>query len=130
MSPNRTIRLTPRQAVWAIIALTLVTSAVVVIVSVVVSATKTAKIQDVQKSNTKTLDYSKETLLLLKDCVQPSGECYKRGQETTKGAVANITQYAVYAAVCVDEPGKQSLEETTACIVRLVKAEEAARQRS
>lgn len=119
-------QLTRRQLVWAIIALAVAAIIGVIVTTSIVSATKSTEVRDTQVDNTQTLNYSKETLLLLKDCIQPEGECYKRSQERTEGAVQNITKYAVYAAVCVDEPGRQTVEETTRCIVQLVKAEEEA----
>lgn len=122
--------LTRRQLVWAVIALAVAAIIGVVVTTSIVSATKSTEVRGTQVDNTKTLNYSKETLQLLKDCIEPGGKCYERSQENTAGAVSSITQYAVYAAVCVDEPGRQTVEQTTACIIRLVKAEEAAQKES
>ena len=123
MSPNRTVRLTPRQAVWALIALMAMTTVLVLVVTGLVAATKSTEIRESQNELGPIIKNTDRTLEVLLDCTEPAGECYKRGQTNTQGAVEDITKYAVYAAVCVDQPGRQTLEETTICITSLVKAE-------
>jgi hypothetical protein len=40
------------------------------------------------------------TLQTIRDCTQPSGGCYVRGQKQTAGAVADINRVVILAAAC------------------------------
>jgi hypothetical protein len=67
-------------------------------------------IRETQKSNT-------GAVKLIRDCTDPSGDCYKRGQKQTAVAVADINKISVYAAACADRPGVQTASEIYACVV-------------
>lgn len=62
-----------------------------------------------------------ETLRVIRDCTQPSGQCYKRGQAQTAQAVADIGRYVVLAAACAadvdaSQPVDRRIALITACI--------------
>ena len=60
----------------------------------------TDQTREAQKTNTGTLEASQRTLDRVNDCTQPSGECFKRGQEQTAKAVGDINRVVVLAAAC------------------------------
>ena len=64
------------------------------------TAAVTAQIRDTQVTNTQTLNYSHAALNAIKDCTQPSGQCYQRSQKATGDAVSNINRVIILAAAC------------------------------
>lgn len=43
---------------------------------------------------------NRATLRTIEDCTQPTGACYRRGQEQTANAVSSINQVVILAAAC------------------------------
>lgn len=68
-------------------------------------------VRETQQTNTGTVN-------LIRDCTEPQGGCFKRGQRRTAGAIDAITNASVYAAACADQPGVQGSDEIFACVVR------------
>jgi hypothetical protein len=61
------------------------------------------------------------TLALIKDCTEPSGECFKRSQRRTAKAVTQIGAGNILAVVCAldvpdDTPTNVALELVTECV--------------
>lgn len=135
--------ITKRQVVWGIVgvsaALFLSAVAIAIFVAAVGStqgAETTKAIRDTQLVNTKlnqstnkSLENTQKTLDLFIDCTTPEGECFKKTQRTTSNVVQDITKYAVYAAVCTDQQGQQSIDQTTDCILTLIAAEKPERKK-
>jgi hypothetical protein len=70
-------------------------------------------IRATQKTNTNTVD-------LIRDCTEPKGKCFQRGQDQTAGAIADINQVTVYAAACASKVPGQTAEQIQRCVVRLL----------
>jgi hypothetical protein len=68
-------------------------TAVVVTVCLAILALITAQNSERGKEN-------HELLTTVRDCTQPSGECYQRGQKRTASAVSDINQVIILAAAC------------------------------
>lgn len=86
---------------YAAIGLLLGLLTIIVIQRIAETATTTAAIRKAQVTNGHTLNTSAETLRLIRDCTDPKGTCYRRGQEQTARAVASLnagTQQAAAAA--------------------------------
>lgn len=65
---------------------------------------------------------NRETLHTIKDCTQPSGECYKRSQRQAASAVASINRVAIYAAACAAQYHHPTVEQVQSCVItRLAK---------
>lgn len=70
---------------------------------------------------------NRETLTTIRDCTQPSGECYLRGKRQTADAVSNINTVIILAAACsAGLPPNLSVEQrqtdiSTCVIDRLAK---------
>lgn len=93
-----------RNIAWLILGTAFVGVVVVVTNIVLNGASTTDKVRNTQLTNKSTIDNSAETLALVKDCVDPGGECYKRGQERTASVLGSIQQSQIraasYAASC------------------------------
>lgn len=50
----------------------------------------------------------------IKDCIDPSGHCYKEGSDRAK----LLGDVSAFAAACADLPGTQSADQIQACILR------------
>jgi hypothetical protein len=68
--------------------------------SLLLSAVVVAQIRTDQVDRKPQLAEDSATLALIKDCTEPGGECFKRGQKRTAEAVGNINQVIVAAAAC------------------------------
>lgn len=74
------------------------------------------QIRITQVDNTQRAEQDSEALLIIKDCTQPAGKCFKRGQRATAKAVGDINQVVILAAACAPlTPG--DVDAITACIV-------------
>lgn len=109
--------MTRRMFAWGIVAGLTATLLVVVVVGVLVSASKSSEIRETQVLNTRTLDTTERTLEVLLDCTNPEGRCYRRGVESRRGIVEDVSRVAVYAAACADRPRQQSVAQIQACIL-------------
>lgn len=81
----------------------------------------TAQIRATQVENTKKSDERDETLALMQDCVQPTGECFKRGQRRTAKAVGEIGAGNILAVVCALQvpngtPFDAALDQVSQCV--------------
>lgn len=115
---------------WALAGVAVVAAAMALVFAILVSATKSTAIRDAQVDNTETIDNTEralasteETLRVLLDCTDPSGGCYKRGQDSQASAIENITRISIYAAACADKPREQSTQEIQDCILAELDAE-------
>ena len=72
----------------------------IVMARIAETADTTSAIRKAQVTNGRTLDTSVETLRLIRDCTDPSGECYKRGKRQTADAVSSINNVVILAAAC------------------------------
>lgn len=55
----------------------------------------------------------------INDCVNPKGECFKRGQARTADAIATLNLGALYAVYCVDHNPSAEIAKIQACVRRL-----------
>lgn len=67
------------------------------------------------------------TLAAIRDCTEPTGECFKRGQERTAEVVGQIGAGNILAVVCALQvengtPLNQALEQVTQCVARKLRA--------
>lgn len=62
---------------------------------------------------------TKTTQDTLLDCVQPTGECYKRSRQNQADIVATLNLGAVYAVYCVDRNPQAEIAEIQACVAKL-----------
>lgn len=104
-----------RRLAWAIISVTIALTMIAIITAVFVSATKSTAVREAQVRNTKTLDNTDRTLSILLDCTTPEGECYKRGQESQKRAIDDITVIAAAAAACANQPTNTTVRAVLDC---------------
>jgi hypothetical protein len=105
---------------WAIIGVLLAACVAGVVIAVIVAAVTVSQVRGTQVNNTKTIDNTAETLEIIKDCTQPEGVCYQRGQDSTAEAVDNIGLLSTYAAACADQPDQQTAEEIRECVLELL----------
>ncbi len=115
------------RAAWGFIGLVLGIVAVSITVAVVVAAVTVTQIRGDQVDNTETINNTKDTLELVRDCTQPQGECYQRSQDSTAEVVDNIGLLSTYAAACADQPEQQTAEEIRACVLDLLETPRANR---
>lgn len=115
------------RAAWGVIGLVLGACAVALVVAVIVAAVTATQIRESQVTNTRTIENTQATLDLIRDCTEPSGECYQRGQDSTADAVDNIGLLSAYAAACADQPETQTADEIQACVLDLLERPRAKR---
>lgn len=108
------------RAAWGVIGLVLGICAVALVVAVIVAAVTVTQVRESQIGNTETINNTKATLDLIRDCTEPSGKCYQRGQASTADAVDNIGLLSAYAAACADQPETQTADEIQDCVLDLL----------
>lgn len=59
-----------------------------------------AQIRQTQLTNTSLARETHESTALIKSCVTPTGECYKRNRRQTGAAVDTLNKYVVLSAGC------------------------------
>jgi hypothetical protein len=84
-------------------------------------------IRTTQTSRLKQAETNDTTLTIIRDCTQPKGKCYERGQEATAQVLADVTSVIVLAAACAVDvnPGQsvaQRQDAITACITNRLAA--------
>lgn len=52
----------------------------------------------------------------ISDCVNPQGDCYKRGQKRTGDAIATLNLATLYAVYCVDRNPRADVPAIQACV--------------
>lgn len=112
-----------RTLAWVLVVALAAVLVVAVATSTIIGAVNSQRIRDTQVTNTRTLDTADRTLDLIRDCTEPGGECFDRGQKRTADVVADLNKAAVYAAACADKRGVQGEDEIYACVVRLFAAD-------
>ena len=87
----------------------------IVLVLIVLLQTRqlTGAIREAQKPNVATLS-------LIEDCTSPDGECFRRGQDDTAAAVADVNRITILASACASRPGAQSAAQVESCVLRLL----------
>lgn len=75
------------------------------------------EIRRAQVTNTQTLNNSDETLQVVKDCTQPTGQCFKDGQARTAEAVSSINQVVILAAACASQEHGQTVATIQQCVI-------------
>lgn len=111
-----------RPVAFAVMGLTLGVLAVLLLVSILQTRMLVGEVRNTQKTNTGTVRLIKAQGRAIRDCTDPTGECFKRAKRQTAGAVNDINKISVYAAACADQSGVQTASEIYACVVeRLAK---------
>ena len=63
---------------------------------------------------------NKEVSQTIRDCIDPTGQCYKSGDRRSGAAVKTINEtqkhIVTVAAYCAKQPGNQTLEQIEACV--------------
>lgn len=85
---------------WAVVGVMGGLCVIVVVVAILVSATKSTAIRDTQVTNTQLLENTGATLELIQSCTTPGEPCYDDGQKRTAAAVGDINRVIVLAAAC------------------------------
>lgn len=115
-----------RHLMAALVGLAVGVVVVVLIFAAITASTKSTQIRDTQNSNTIKADARDQALALVKDCVEPSGTCYKRGQAQTAKAVGDIARAnaiaAAAATACAGERPHQTFAAIYACTTKRVMA--------
>lgn len=89
----------------------------VVVTAVIVAAVSSSETNERGANRVEQNQRNDETLALIKDCTQPDGECFKRGQRRTAAAVGDINRVVILAASCASGPVKKSVEEIQSCVI-------------
>lgn len=77
-------------------------------------------IRQTQVDNTAKVDNTAEAVRLIKDCTDPSGDCYQRGQKRTAEAIVGInegTLHVVVAALSCQADGITEREALARCTI-------------
>jgi hypothetical protein len=101
----------PRRFAWFVIGALAGSLALVMAVSVIQTRDLVGLIRGQQKTNTETVD-------LIKDCTQPVGKCFKRGQRQTATAVDSINRVTLAAAACAARRPGQTVPQIKACVIK------------
>src|SRR5262245_2072565 len=83
--------------VWRIFVAVIVCGGLVVLSSVLLS------IKDAAQNAEHAAKSADAANAQIKSCVTPEGQCYKRGQEAQRQAVASIGEIIYYSAICQSE---------------------------
>lgn len=103
----------PREINGALIGLLVGVLVVGVLVLIVQTYQLASAIRATQKPTVETVD-------LIRDCTQPRGECFQRGQRQTANAVGDINLVTIYAASCGSRhPGQPSAVRR--CVEKLLR---------
>lgn len=85
----------------------------------------TEEIRDTQLEGTplgqriaQSTDDTATTLALLKDCLDPAGECGKRSAASQQTALGSIRDDMFTIAACIDKPGRQTQAQIRRCYER------------
>jgi hypothetical protein len=100
---------------------TLLVIALVLGLSLAINTYAVVAIRATQNKNSPVIKNTADTLAAVKDCTQPEGKCYSRGQRRTAKVLSDVSGVIVLAAACaVDVRPDQSVEQRqdaiTACI--------------
>ena len=100
--------------------MTLGVIATALVIAIIVATITVTKVRDTQIGAVDTINNTKQTLHLIRDCTEPSGSCYQRSQKQTADAVDNIGLLSTYAAACADQPDQQTAVEIRECVLDLL----------
>lgn len=106
-----------REAAWFVIGSLAVCLAILTLYAIFTTRELAGRIRETQKSTVASVH-------LIRDCTEPAGKCFKRGQKSTGKAVASINKITVYAAACADKPGNQSVTQIQSCVIRKLAADD------
>lgn len=93
------------------------TLAAVLVIGVIFVVTQTFTLLTTVRETQKD---SRESVEAIRDCTQPSGECYREARERSARTVTDIGKVSAYAAACADRPGVQTEDEVRLCVLRKV----------
>lgn len=82
----------------------------------------TRAIRETQKPTAQTIDLISETLDIIKDCTEPTGECYRRGKQQNADTIDDLTKASIYAAYCAARHEGQTVAEIHACVMQQFQA--------
>jgi hypothetical protein len=106
-----------RRVRGVLVALLIATCVILVVQRIAQTAQLASEIRSSQVTNTQTLNNSDQVLKVIKDCTQPSGECYQRAQDRTAAAVSSINQVVILAAACAGQRPGQTVVEIQNCVI-------------
>lgn len=109
-----------RGALWAVIAAGVAVLIIGVVAVLIQTNNLTAAIRDQQKESVERAKDIQTTQQVIRDCTDPGGACFERGQRQTAKAVGDINQVIVYAAACADRDGVQTQPEIYACVIDML----------
>jgi hypothetical protein len=98
-----------RTGAW-IVGIAVTTLVILLVGAILYSAQTTSTIRQNQRT-------SIESLTRIKDCTEPGGRCFERGQRATADAVGDINRVAIFAAACADQPRRQTVEQIQSCVI-------------
>lgn len=87
------------------------------VTSVLTSATKSTEIRDQQEQNSPLIENTDQTLQIIEGCTTPGRACYERGQRQLAKAVGDINRVVVLASACASGPVVRTETEIQACIL-------------
>jgi hypothetical protein len=102
----------------------LVTRVFLVFVTVVVTASLVLMAFVIQ-GNSDRGEENRATLKVIRDCTEPTGECYKRGQQASAAAVADINRVVIFAAACAAQSHHPSVSHIQQCVISRLAREHA-----
>ena len=79
------------------------------------------EIRHTQQTGSPTQKQLKDITVTIKNCVEPTGECYKDGEARTKLVVADIGNIIAATISCGDKLGTQDYVEITECTIQTLK---------
>ena len=100
-----------RRFAWFVIGSLAGALVLLALVAIVQTRDLAGTIRGTQKANTETVD-------LIKDCTQPRGKCFKRGQRQTATAVDSINRVTLAAAACAARRPGQTAPQIKACVMK------------
>lgn len=93
-----------RKIAWFVLGCAGMALVLAVLYVVLAAAQTTHAIRDTQVNN-------RTLLATIQDCTQPTGDCYRRGQQQTASAVSSINRVVILAAACASGlPGGLTVE--------------------
>lgn len=112
-----------RRGRFALLGLGMVGGALLVLVvyAILSSAVNSSETNERGESREKQTAVNDQTLRIIRDCTEPSGECFKRGQKATAEAVSQIGAGNILAVVCAlnvpnGTPLEDALDQVTTCV--------------
>jgi hypothetical protein len=86
--------------------------------SLLVGVVVVAQIRSAQVDRAPKNDANDATLAIIRDCTEPTGDCFREAQRRTAEAVGDINRVIVIAAACASKPYEQSVTRIAKCVTR------------